>query len=296
MNTRKLHEMADSYAKAEIVYTALDLKLFDLLAKKELTINELATRARANKESLQRFCTWLVRLGLLRRKGSKLSNTNFVERYLTRTSKENRIRWILSSRYFKKHLWPQLTQAVKEGMDQWNTPKRDMWEKFYANEESRELKELVEVFAPLARDVGRQLAKKYKFKKGSTIVDVGGGRGDLISQIVTKNSTMNGIVTDLKPTIYTVKGFHKNVQYVVADFRKEDLPHADYMILAWILHDWDEQTIATILQNCHKNLSSDGRLLIAETLPHSKQFDYWDIMDGHMLVATKAKSERCKNT
>ncbi len=62
MNLRQLYEIIDSYSKAEILYTAHDLKIFEILAKeKELTVEKLAEKANADKDSLDRTLSMFSR-------------------------------------------------------------------------------------------------------------------------------------------------------------------------------------------------------------------------------------------
>ena len=64
----------------------------------------------------------------------------------------------------------------------------------------------------------------------------------------------------------------------------------DIIILARILHDWDDLRVQTILKNCFDALPPRGRLLIIELLlPPALGSDFGALLNLNLLVMTGGK-------
>lgn len=293
MDLREFDLISDSYAKSQILFTAIDLGIFNFMEKQSKTITIIAKKLKVDKQGLERLLLWLIHLGLIKKKGLRYQLTDFSRKYLLDISPDNILGWVNSTKEFRDQLWTKLDVAIKTGQDQWSGKNEEMWKKFYKGK--KELKKVINDFDKRSRDLGKEIARRLRFKEKSVIIDVGGGSGYLVSSIIKKNPGCEGVVTDLVETIEVSKGIYKNIGYQACNFLEEDLPQADYYLLAWIIHDWDEKSIKKILTNCHRNLKNKGRIIVCEILPSKKgDFSNWDIMDGHMMVATKGK-ERTLN-
>lgn len=102
------------------------------------------------------------------------------------------------------------------------------------------------------------------FKSGEklTVVDVGGGKGAAIAQIVKAYPHINGINFDLPHVIATAPPI-SDVQHVGGDMF-HSVPSGDVIFMKQILHDWDDERCAKILENCHRALPENGRLVVVE--------------------------------
>lgn len=102
------------------------------------------------------------------------------------------------------------------------------------------------------------------FKSGEklTVVDVGGGKGAAIAQIVEAYPHIHGINFDLPHVIATAPSI-SGVQHVGGDMF-DSIPSGDAIFMKQILHDWNDERCAKILENCHKALSENGRLVVVE--------------------------------
>jgi SAM-dependent methyltransferase len=65
---------------------------------------------------------------------------------------------------------------------------------------------------------------------------------------------------------------------------------ADAVILSQILHDWDDERAAAILDGCRQALSPGGRLVLVEgVVPDGPEADFLKLLDLHMLVLLGGK-------
>ncbi|MEU3983251.1 methyltransferase [Streptomyces sp. NPDC026672] len=60
-------------------------------------------------------------------------------------------------------------------------------------------------------------------------------------------------------------GLADRFEAVAGDFF-ERVPEADYYLLKWILHDWNDEQCLTILRNCRAAARPGARLLVIEAL------------------------------
>lgn len=134
---------------------------------------------------------------------------------------------------------------------------------------------------------------RYDFTGHRLVVDVGGGRGDLISSILRRNPTMKGILYDLLRVAADVHDFLEKSGVsdrceFVSGSAFESIPSgADVYVMSRVLHDWPDDKAAILLTNCRKAISKDGVLLIRETvLPEGDAPAMGKQLDVTMLFMT----------
>jgi hypothetical protein len=125
---------------------------------------------------------------------------------------------------------------------------------------------------------------------GKTLVDVAGGHGMVLTEILKKCPEARGVLFDLE---HVVKGATSLIhsQGVAdrcctahGDFFQA-VPAGDAYIMKHIIHDWNDERAATILRNIHAAAGPDARLLLLEcvlTPGCDPQFAKW--LDLEMLA------------
>ena len=76
---------------------------------------------------------------------------------------------------------------------------------------------------------------------------------------------LNGIVFDLPETVRDEAALGERISFVEGSFF-ERVPEGDVYILSTILHDWDDESAAVILQRIRKAAPSGARLVVIETI------------------------------
>ena len=100
---------------------------------------------------------------------------------------------------------------------------------------------------------------------GETVVDVGGGNGTLLSEVLGGMSDVQGIVFDLPETDRDDASLGDNVEFVAGSFF-EGVPPGDAYVLSGILHDWDDERASAILRTIRSAARPGARLLVAENV------------------------------
>ena len=104
-----------------------------------------------------------------------------------------------------------------------------------------------------------------EWRDGETVVDVGGGNGALLVELLRRRPKVHGIVFDLPETDRDERTFGDGIEFVSGSFF-ERVPPGDTYVLSAILHDWDDEHATAILKTIKACAPSGARVLIAETV------------------------------
>jgi hypothetical protein len=123
-----------------------------------------------------------------------------------------------------------------------------------------------------------------------TVVDVGGGNGALLIELLRRRTTLHGVVFDLPETAAEAEarvaeaGLEDRCTVVAGSFF-DAVPAGDVYLLSSILHDWNDERAHAILRTVRTAAPSHARLLIrdavipADNSPHRNKW-----LDLLMLV------------
>jgi O-methyltransferase/methyltransferase family protein len=98
-----------------------------------------------------------------------------------------------------------------------------------------------------------------------TVVDVGGGNGALLIELLRRQPDLRGVVYDLPETVRDEQALGDRITFVQGSFF-ERVPEGDAYVLSTILHDWDDESAAAILQTIRATGSSRARLLVLDAV------------------------------
>ncbi|KAK3429592.1 hypothetical protein EUGRSUZ_E01092 [Eucalyptus grandis] len=100
----------------------------------------------------------------------------------------------------------------------------------------------------------------YKGFEGlSSLVDVGGGDGSILSMIISKYPLIKAINFDLASVIKKSPSY-PGIEYIAGDMF-ESIPKGDAIFIKWVLHMFDDEHCIKILKNCYNALPCDGKVM-----------------------------------
>ncbi|KAK7407782.1 hypothetical protein VNO78_09861 [Psophocarpus tetragonolobus] len=109
----------------------------------------------------------------------------------------------------------------------------------------------------------KRVLKSYKgFKGVSTLVDVGGGVGENIKQIVSAYPSIKGINFDLPQMIQGAPP-HPGTEHIGGDMF-ESVPNGDAILLKFVCHNWPDEDCIKFLRNCRKALPQHGKVIVLD--------------------------------
>ena len=99
-----------------------------------------------------------------------------------------------------------------------------------------------------------------------TVVDIGGGYGDLMAAVVNKYPDINCICLDLPEVVNGIEA-PPNVKLVPGDmFDPSTIPQCDVIVSKHVLCDWSDSDVVRVLQSCHSVLPADGQVIILDAV------------------------------
>ena len=118
----------------------------------------------------------------------------------------------------------------------------------------------------------RSVAENYDFSDVRSVVDVGGGDGTLLVEILRTHPHLHGVLFEVPAVAARADAVLDAVevgprcQVLAGDFFEQVPRGADCYVLANVLHDWDDARSIQILRNCRRSMARGGRVLIVERL------------------------------
>jgi hypothetical protein len=104
-----------------------------------------------------------------------------------------------------------------------------------------------------------------EWREDEVVVDVGGGNGALLVELIQRRPELRGIVLDLPETVRDEEALGDRIQFVAGSFF-ESAPEGDAYLLSGILHDWPDEDAAKILRTIRAAAPPHARLLINESV------------------------------
>ncbi|KAE8666950.1 tir-nbs-lrr resistance protein [Hibiscus syriacus] len=158
-----------------------------------------------------------------------------------------------------------------------------------------------EAMACNTRVVMKSVLKHYKdgFNNVGTLVDVGGGSGAAVAEIVEAHPHIKGLNFDL-PNVVASAPKYPNVTHVGGNMFDTIPIDTDAIFLKWILHNWSDEKCVEILKNCWKALQEKkGKLIIVEAVLRRESKSLSDVeahrYDLKMLVISPSGKERSED-
>lgn len=121
----------------------------------------------------------------------------------------------------------------------------------------------------VARDTLRMIPVTGK----QTVMDVGGGSGVFLSELLRRNKQAKGVLFDLPEVMPQAQarmadlGLERRVTAMGGSFRTDDLPTgADTICLIRVLYDHSDDTVRVLLRKVYDALPPGGRLIVSEPM------------------------------
>jgi hypothetical protein len=125
---------------------------------------------------------------------------------------------------------------------------------------------------------------------GKTLVDIAGGHGKVLTEILKKHPGVRGILFDLDhvvagaPPRIESEGLSSRCSVAHGDFFKA-VPSGDAYIMKHIIHDWDDAHALTILKNIHAAAAPGARLFLVEAaMAPGNEPHFAKIVDLEMML------------
>lgn len=275
------------------IRVAATLRVPDLIAEGVTEVADIAAKAEVNPDALNRVLRLLTYSDVFTQpEPGVYANTPVSE--LLRTDHPMQMHgWLdlegASCRWDAVHIY--MLKAVRTGRPVYtDLYGQSFWDDISAN---KKLSESFDSFMEQLHSwtVGDVVAG-YDWSGAGHVVDVGGGSGFLLAEILRANPGLRGTLVDKPSTAETTRqrdpfaDLGGRLQVVGGSFF-DDLPAgADVYVVASVLHNWGDEDALRILTNCAGAAGQGGAVLIVEGLIDGGEDQKYDCeTDVLMLVA-----------
>jgi hypothetical protein len=276
---------------AAAVYAAAKLGIADHLANGARSADELAPLTNTHAPALRRFMRTLAGFGILTEgEGERFALTPLGEALKDGAHGSARSTLLAFGSPSFWRTWEEIFYSLETGKPAfdkvWGMP---IFDYFARNPEAAS--HFSEAMVGFHGSEPPTVAEAYDFSGIQTLVDVGGATGNMLGAVLSRHTSLRGILFDLPhvvreaPALLRARGVDSRVTIETGSFFEHVPAGGDAYLLSHIIHDWSEEQCLKILGHCRKAMGPDGRLLIVETvLPEGDTPHQGKLQDLVMLV------------
>ncbi|RRQ88637.1 methyltransferase [Streptomyces griseofuscus] len=287
--------LGNAFCDAKALLTAVELDLFTQLHGApggSATEAEVKQELGLHGRGLGDFLDLLVALRILERQDGRYRNAAGTDRHLVRGADEYIGGFLLRSNRNLYPAWGRLEEALRTGRQQSGS---------HYDEVTRNpavLRQFIGSMDAFTNLLGAQLVDAYDWSPHTSVVDVGGARGNLASQIVRARPHLAGHVFDLPEMEPFAKeliadlGLGGRLEFHGGSFFTDPLPSADVVVLGHVLHDWDPKQRSLLIHKAFDAVNPGGTLLVYDRMlddepEHAENL----VISLDMLLVTDGGSE-----
>ena len=289
-----LRHLCTGFWIAKAVAVAAELGIADHLTHGSKTAAELAQRVGAHPGALYRLLRGIAGVGVFAEDAQGyFSMTPLAALLLTDHPQSWRAAAMLNGVPWIWQAWGDLLYSVRTGKPAFDHLFGMEFDAYLA--QHQDAADIFQAFMQVATaEEALAVAPIYDFVGMTTIVDVGGGRGALLGAILQANAHLRGVLFEAPHVIASARpaleaqGVAERCQFVAGDFFDMLPAGGDAYILKWILVSWDDERAVTLLQNCHRAMGANGKLLVVERIiPTGNEPFFGKLADLNLLVLFK---------
>jgi orsellinic acid C2-O-methyltransferase len=253
----------------QVVRTACVLGLPDHLSQQTADVSTLAAASGCKVTSLRRLVLAMAALELCEPVASDRWRLTRRGRLLCRDATQSLHHW---ARHAGGGLWQrlgELPEAVRTGAS-W--PERHHgvsgYERLAADAQARAV--FHQSMVELTRQAAPALVALFELDSVRCVVDVGGGRGELLGAVLQRAPAARGVLHDQAAAVEGAVewlerfGVADRCSVEAGDFFVGVPAGADLYLLKSVLHNWDDEACRRILARCFDAMPPQARLLVIE--------------------------------
>jgi len=234
-----------------------DLRIADALASGPREINELAREVGADADALRRILRGLASEGVFAEEKRGVFRNTSASGLLRRSGVDD-----------FAHLFGSAWHRAAGELDATGAP---VFARTFGTDFWTWLAEHPDERGAFDRAMAQSLEMKLErlervvWRGDETVVDIGGGNGAVLVELVRRRSGLRGIVFDLPETVRNEDTFGDRCRFVAGDFF-ERVPRGDVYVLSTILHDWDDDRAGAILRTIRAAAPEGARLIVMDAV------------------------------
>lgn len=264
--------MLGGYRQTQMLYVVAKLKIADLLSAGPMSAQELAAATEVHAPALFRVMRCLAGMGVFKERADGRFEITASAQLLRSDSPESVHG--LAVTYGESWWWQgwgRTLDCVRTGAAAFELADgRGIFDYL------RDHPEAAAIFnanmAAMTARTAQSVLAAIDWKGSNRVVDVGGGRGVLLSSILRERPAIQGVLFDqavaVREAETVLDEFIRNgrCRTISGDMFSAVPSGGDLYILKEVIHDWDDERSVQILRNCRAVMPDDGRLVIVERM------------------------------
>jgi hypothetical protein len=266
---RSVSDLITGSFSTQVAYAAVQLGLPEALANGPRAAADLANTQTAHADGMLRLLRAMTVLGFARQEADgRFSLTKAGD--LLRPDSPNSLRGLAV--HWGDPLWSAmggLLHSVRTGETATHAG-RSGFEALSRNPERAAI--LNRAMAEGSRRTGQAAVAAYDFSRFKRVMDVGGGYGAMLAEILLANPSVQGSVFELpylerETLAYLAEaGVGGRARFFGGDFFESVPAEADCYLLKYIIHDWDDAHSIAVLTACVKAAGKEGTIMLVERI------------------------------
>ncbi len=265
---------------SQAIEAAAELGIADTLAAGPLAPDELARKAGADPDAVNRLMRALISRGVFRRRRDGTYALNALADTLRADAPVSMAgaAMFYGSPQHREH-WSMLAEAVRTGRATVPLLRgKGIFE--YLSDDAHLAKLFNDAMTSISEMADSSIVAAYDFTRCEVIVDVGGGHGRLLAAILAAAPNARGVVHDLPDVVAGALALMRKydvaerVRVEAGSFFERVPTGGDAYVLKHIIHDWSDDEAVAILRNLRAACGTTATVLLVELVipEHDRDF------------------------
>jgi O-methyltransferase domain len=295
--TQLLH-MVTGYYVPQMLYVVASLGIADLLIRGARSLDDLAVTTHTHAPSLVRLLRALASVEIFAENAQGYWQLTPLADGLRSDVPHSQRAWVQLYGGIQQRAWQDLLYSVQTGQPAFPHVFGASFYDYLASHPDDAA--LVDTAMDHSVDVWlATIPTSTAWDNVQMVMDIGGGHGALLAQLLTAHPHLDGILFDLPHVIAGAApileraGVLHRCRILGGDMFASIPSGSDMYVLSRVLLNWDDAHCLAILRNCRQALGADGRLLIIDAVASDGTLEsgvaLWDVF---LLVIFGARVRR----
>jgi hypothetical protein len=274
-------QTATGFMMSKHLFAANDLGLFEKLADRPLSLDELARDLGIPSRTARITADAMVALGFVEKRDNRYKNSPVSQTFLSGKTPADLRPFLRFWNHISYPQWQHLEEALRTNRGVRGDLDPDQQRIFS------------EGVAAITAGPAHAMAEKYDFARHRKVLDLGGGVGEFLVPILDRYPQLEGTLFELPPVAEVAKDalatspVGSRIEIVTGDLFEDPLPEGhDALILAHVVHYFDPARNLQLLSGIRERVSAGARLLIVDfwTNPQHTEPLFAVLMAGEFLT------------
>ncbi|MFD2468855.1 methyltransferase [Amycolatopsis silviterrae] len=262
----QLHGQLFGSFTGHIINTFVEIRIADVLHGGPMSISELCAVLGADPVNLSSFLSVCANLDLVQAGEDDTVRLTERGRLLRFNAFDAKFAQFLTAPGTNR-MYEQLPSLVLSGAPARGPSGRNLYQHFEEDLTAGEA--FQDVMTELSGGCVEGLLAAYDFSRHRKIVDLGGGKGVLLSSILHHTPGPDGLLYETPSVIEMARAsieptISRRIEFVAGSFLEKVPADGDLYLLKSIFCDWGDHEVGRILRNCYRAVPEGTALLVID--------------------------------